>query len=306
MSIMIVAKNKDIKPWLSAFKKYDKNIDIQIYPSIKNKDNITFALVWSENDIDFREYKNLKCISSMGAGVNHIIKNKTIPKDIPITKIVDEKLVESMWEYLLTVVMNITTNHYKYIKNKTQNIWNPLIPKSIEELTIGILGLGQLGSSIAKKFNTMNFKVKGYSQNKKELKGIYTTTKLDDFVKDVDILINLLPLTSQTSNILNKELFLKLNKNAYIVNVGRGEHLVENDLIEMIKINHLSGAILDVFVNEPLEKSHLFWKHPNIIITPHSASITNPFTATKQIMTNYQRVSNNQEPMNSIDKSKGY
>ena len=307
MSLMIVATNKDTKPWIKSFKTHNPNIEIEIYPNIKNKDNIIFALVWSKNEIDFKEFKNLKCIASMGAGVDHILCNKTIPQDIAITKIVDTQLVNSMWEYLLTAVMNVVTNHYKYISQQKHTIWNPIEPvKSIQNTTITILGLGQLGSTIAQNFANMNFKIKGYSLTKKEIKDVATYTTLEESIKNSDIIINLLPLTKDTRQILNNNFFEKLKSGAYIINVGRGDHLNEDDLIEAIKCGKLSGATLDVFKNEPLEQNHYFWDIENIIITPHSASITNPNSVVNQIIENYNRISKNLIPKNTIDITKGY
>jgi len=305
--MMIVATNKDIKPWIESFKAYNPAIDIEIYPNITNKDAITFTLVWSKNEIDFKEFPNLKCIASMGAGVDHILCNKTIPQDIAITKIVDTQLVNSMWEYLLTAVMNVVTNHYKYISQQKHTIWNPIEPvKSIQNTTITILGLGQLGSTIAQNFANMNFKIKGYSLTKKEIKDVATYTTLEESIKNSDIIINLLPLTKDTRQILNNNFFEKLKSGAYIINVGRGDHLNEDDLIEAIKCGKLSGATLDVFKNEPLEQNHYFWDIENIIITPHSASITNPNSVVNQIIENYDRISKNLIPKNTIDITKGY
>ena len=307
MSMMIVTTNKDTKPWIESFKTHNPNIEIEIYPNIKNKDSIIFALVWSKNEINFKEFKNLKCIASMGAGVDHILCNKTISQDIAITKIVDTQLVNSMWEYLLTAVMNVVTNHYKYTSQQKHTIWNPIEPvKSIQNTTITILGLGQLGSTIVQNFANMNFSVKGYSLTKKEIKDVATYTTLEESIQDSDIIINLLPLTKETQQILNNNFFEKLKSGAYIINVGRGEHLNEDDLIEAIKCGKLSGATLDVFKNEPLEKSHCFWDIENIIITPHSASITNPDSVSSQIIENYDKISKNLIPKNTIDIAKGY
>jgi len=283
MSIMIVATNKDINPWIESFKAYNPNIDIQIYPHIKNKEDITFALVWSKSAINYKEFPNLKCISSMGAGVDHILENTTIPSHIYITKVVDTKLVSSMWEYLLTTVMNVITNHYKYISFQKQTLWKPIeINNSIEDTHIVILGLGQLGATIAQNFYKMNFIVKGYSSSKKEMQGIKTFTKIEDCIEDAHILINLLPLTKDTQGILNYNLFSSLKKGCYMINVGRGEHLIVEDLLQAIKEQIISGATLDVFETEPLEKESPLWKNENIIITPHSASITNPHSVTKK------------------------
>lgn len=306
MSLMIVAKNKDITPWIRSFKMFDETIDIQIYPDIKNPDDITFSLVWSKNNIDFTKFKNLKCISSMGAGVDHILCNKTISKDIAVTKIVDEKLVDSMWEYLLSCVMNIITNQYKYINQQSKSIWKPQEARTISNTTIGIMGIGQLGSAMAQNFSKMNFKVKGYSNSKKDIENIDTFVSLEPFLKDVDILINLLPLTNDTKGILDYKLFTQLNSKAYLINVGRGEHLNEEDLIKALHGDILEGAVLDVFFNEPLDSTHPFWQNENIIITPHSASITNPKSVTTQIMENYKRVQHGTEVLHCIDRESGY
>ncbi|PLY07467.1 MAG: glyoxylate/hydroxypyruvate reductase A [Arcobacter sp.] len=307
MSMMIVAKNKDINPWIQNFKEYNKDIDIQIYPDIEDKDTITFALVWSKNDIDFTQFKNLKCISSMGAGIDHILCNTSISKDIYITKIIDTQLVNSMWEYLLTSVMNVVTNHYKYIFQKKDKIWNIIDSiKPIKDTTITLLGLGQIGSYAAQSFANMNFKVKGYSRSKKEIKNVTSYTILEESIKDSDIIINLLPLTKETEYILNSNFFAKVKKGAYIINVGRGKHLKEEDLLQAINEQKLSGATLDVFDKEPLSENSPLWNNDKIIITPHSASITNPQSVTKQIMTNYSIIEKKGIPHNIVDAKKGY
>ncbi len=287
-------------------KKTDSSLDIQIYPKIQDKQKITFALVWSAQTINFQEFPNLKAINSMGAGVDHILKNKTLPSHIPIAKIVDTKLVNSMWEYLLSIVMNIVTNQYHYITQQKNGIWDPKVSKDIHNTTIGIMGLGQLGSFSATKFSDMGFLVKGYARSKKNIHGIQSFTELPSFLKDVDILINLLPLTFDTKGILNLKLFQKLNIHSYLINVGRGEHLVEKELLEALKDKILNGAILDVFQNEPLQKEHPFWKHEKIFITPHCASLTDPNSVIKQVLENYKRANNNLNILNQIDKTLGY
>jgi glyoxylate/hydroxypyruvate reductase A len=303
---MIVTTDKDTKPWVKSFQAYNPNIEIEIYPNITNKEKITFALVWSKNDIDFKEFPNLKCIASMGAGVDHILCNKTISQNIAITKIVDTQLVSSMWEYLLTAVMNVVTNHYSYIQQQKQKNWNPIKPKPLNQFTIGILGLGQLGYTVAQNFTNMNFKVKGYAHSKKDIKNIKTYTILEEATKDTDILINLLPLTKETQGILDYHLFCSLKKGCYIINVGRGEHLIVEDLIQAIEEQKLSGATLDVFESKPLQKESSLWENDKITITPHSASITDPVSVTKQIMDNYERVYDGLEPFNKINRINGY
>lgn len=306
MSMMIVANSKKLGRWIESFREQKSDIDIHIYPDIPDKEKIVFALVWSKNSIDFREFKNLKCIASMGAGVEHILQNGTIGEHTHVTKIIDEKLVSSMWEYLLCVVMNVVTNHYYYISQQRQKLWKPKIPKPLHAYTIGVMGSGQLGGFVAQSFSKMGFGVKAYARSFKHIKGVQSFTQLDGFLKDVDILINLLPATPATKGILNKELFEKIDKKAYIINVGRGEHLVVEDLLEAFDKGCLSGATLDVFAKEPLDEDSPLWLHPHIVITPHSASITDPKSVSKQIMDNYTRVSQGLLPNNRVNKERGY
>lgn len=306
MSLVLLAKNKDLKPWIQNLQNLNKNLDIEIYPNIKDYDKVEFALVWSSFNIDFKKFKNLKCIASMGAGVDHIITNKTISKSVHITKIVDETLVVSMWQYLQCVVLNIVNNHYEYVIMQKNKQWKQLETKAFSSYTIGIMGLGQLGSFVAKEFYKMGFNIKAYSTSKKDIKGVKSFTNQDKFLKDVDILINLLPLTKDTKNILNEKLFNKLNKNSSIINVGRGQHLKEKDLLKAIKNKKIKTAILDVFKNEPLKKSSKLYANNRIFITPHSASLTNPNSVSKQILDNYERVKKNKIPKNCINRKKEY
>jgi len=302
MSILIVSTNKDIKPWIKEFLQKDKTLDIEIFPTVTNKNKITMVLMWSKSNIDFKEYRNLKCISSMGAGVNHILANTTINKDVAITKIVDEDLVNSMWEYLLTCTMNVVTNQYKYINQKHNQLWKQQLSKPINQYTIGIMGLGQLGKYTAINFEKIGFKVKGYSNTIKDIANIkcYNKKEEKEFKKDVDILINLMPLTKENYEIFDLEFFKSLKKDCYFVNVGRGEHLKDDDLIIALEQNVLSGATLDVFRNEPLENHHPFWNNYKITITPHSASITNPSSVINQILTNYKKLNKNEELLHQI------
>ena len=155
----------------------------------------------------------------------------------------------------------------------------------------------------------MGFEVRGWSTSKKEIQNVKSfagNEALDTFLKKSDILINLLPLTKETEGILNIKTLQKLPKGAFLINVGRGEHLIEEDLIQLLDNSHLSGALLDVFREEPLPKNHAYWKHPKIIITPHVASLTNVESAAKQIIENYKRFTNNQKLKHIVSIKKGY
>jgi len=153
------------------------------------------------------------------------------------------------------------------------------------------------------------FQVIGFSKNKKDFKDVESYAgedEFDDFLEQTDILVNMLPLTPDTEKILNKELFEKLPKGAYLINVARGEHLVEQDLLAKVDDGHLSGAALDVFWEEPIRDEHPFWKHPKIRVTPHVASVTQPNSVVPQIIENYERLQEGKELKNVVKRDRGY
>jgi glyoxylate/hydroxypyruvate reductase A len=174
---------------------------------------------------------------------------------------------------------------------------------------IGILGLGEIGAPIAHLFAQLGFGVAGWSRTEKKIAGVESfcgEAGLPGLLARTDILVCLLPLTPETENILDKTAFAALPKGAYLINPARGLHVVEEDLLAAIEAGHLSGAALDVFHTEPLPKDHPFWAHPKIRITPHIAGITNPATAVAQVAENIRRVRAGREPLNLVDRTRGY
>ncbi|GAA4236530.1 glyoxylate/hydroxypyruvate reductase A [Postechiella marina] len=309
MSIVLIFENKDATPWLNALKKKLPNTTIEVYPNVKNKDPITFAICWKPSKNVLEQFTNLKVIQSAGASIDHITNSQILPNNITITRIVDEKLSSDMWEFLITIVLAQLKNLKTYSKQNAEYIWQQHPYKSIKNTTISILGLGKIGAYVALKFAQLGFNVKGWSNSKKEISNVKSycgKNEFNSFLNQSDFLINILPLTAQTKGILNKKTLEKLPKNAYLINVGRGEHLVDNDLIELLDNAMLAGAFLDVFRTEPLPKEHAFWQHLKIEITPHVASLTNVTSASNQITENYKRFLNKETLINTVSINKGY
>ncbi|WP_395168337.1 NAD(P)-dependent oxidoreductase [Piscirickettsia salmonis] len=179
----------------------------------------------------------------------------------------------------------------------------------MSKLNIGIMGLGSVGKEVAMKLSNTGFNVAGWSRSKKSMNSItsfYGDDQLNQFLKNTNILVCILPLTRKTFGILNNKVFSKLPKNSYVINVARGQHLVEQDILDALNKKQLAGACLDVFTHEPLPKDHLFWQHPNIIITPHVACIPNPELVAHQIIENYNRIQRGEAVLNQIDPRKEY
>jgi glyoxylate/hydroxypyruvate reductase len=306
MGIAIISPGRDVSIWIENITKIDNNIEIQVYPDIINKENVEAVLLWQHPFGILESFPNLKLVCSMGAGVDHILKDDRIPAQLRITRIVDEKLTFSMTNYVIMGVLNFHRQILRYQKDQQRKVWdmsNPEIP-----ISVGIMGAGELGGDVIEKLKFMGIEVAGLGNSPK--KGLdypyYDKTQIDEFLKAINVLVCLLPLTSETEGILNISLFRKCNKGTYLINVARGKHLIEDDLLTAIDEGYISGALLDVFHKEPLPETHPFWTKQEIMITPHIASVTNPEAAAPQIVENYHRIKDNLKLLNEIDRNKGY
>jgi glyoxylate/hydroxypyruvate reductase len=309
MSIVIITEGKDVSQWMKALKESRPDLDVHVHPEVKNKDEIEFALTWRHPVGAFTEYPNLKCIASMGAGVDHILRDPNLPENAVITKLEDENLTSDMGAFVVAVVMNHVRGLSAYKMQEAKQNWNKQPYLTIDNTTIGIMGMGVLGRYAAEQLHKLGFQVNGWARSEKNITNIHVYVGergLNSFLSKSDILICLLPLTEDTEDILNKEVLEKLPKNAFVINVARGQHLVEQDLIEMIDNGHLTGASLDVFREEPLPADHPFWDHPKINITPHIASVTDPASAVSQILDNYDRLKKNEPLKNIVSTELGY
>jgi len=304
--MLIIPGKATADHWIKTLHKIDPTLKIQVWPVVTNAEAVDFAMVWNYPPGELAKFPNLKCISSLGAGVDHILNDPHRPKNIPIVRIVDQKLICEMSQYVIWAVLNHVRQFDSYALSQARHLWTPHLPQPMQ---IGIMGLGQLGADVAVKLRDLGLNVASWSQTAKTLPDIrhYTgAAQLDDFLNNTDVLICLLPLTQQTHGILNLALFNRLRHGAYVINVARGAHLVDNDLITAIDSGQLSGACLDVFHAEPLAQNHPFWQHPKIKITPHIASVTHPEAVAAQVIENYHRVVNGQPPINQVDVNKGY
>jgi glyoxylate/hydroxypyruvate reductase len=309
MSIVLIFNNKDPKPWAESLKAQLPDAAIHIYPNVGDPDLIQFAICWKPTNYVLQAFPNLKIIQSAGAGIDHILRTQTIRPDQILTRIVDDNLTHDMWEFLLAAVLSNIKKLPLYAHEQTAKNWSPTPYQTFKSTTISILGLGQIGAFAAAQFAALGFVVKGWSQSEKHIENVQSfagENGFNDALNDADFLINLLPLTPATENILNKSTLKKAKTGSFLINVGRGEHLVEADLIALLDDNHLSGALLDVFRVEPLPTEHSFWAHPKIQLTPHIASITNFESATGQMAQNYRNFKAHVALQNVVSHEKGY
>ena len=309
MAIVVIRQDNKIELWKNALQKADSSLKVYSYLESHPKDEITMAVIWKHPTGTLANYPNLKCIASAGAGVDYIFEDNTRPKNVPITRIVDPFLAGDMSEHVLSVLLAYLKNLNIYKLDQVAHVWEPKSYLRIKDVTVGILGLGELGSLTASDLTRFGFKVQGWSRSKKNIEGIRTFFGADEqqeFLKTTNVLVCLLPLTGATEGILNKEKLSQLPKDAYVINVARGGHLVDEDLIELLDSNHLSGACLDVYHTEPLPKTHPFWDHKRVHMTPHYASVSDTNSVIPQIIENYKRLNSGEKLQNLVDSDKGY
>lgn len=308
MSILLVAQRRDMQPFRNAILNVDPNLDIEIWPNTSNPNRVQFAVAWHHPQQIWKSYPNLQVISSLGAGVDHLLNDTSIPEHVRLTRVVVPSLADQMCDYVLTAVMNIIRNSEHYRNQQQKSVWKVRPAYLKDELTVGVMGLGELGSATAERLQINGFKVNGWAQSKKELEGISTFTAgtLGEFLNRSNILVNLLPLTPQTDGILDLDLFKELKKPAFLINVARGEHLVDEDLVYALDKEIITHAVLDVFSTEPLPESHPFWGREKITITPHIASVTDPDEVAVLLVENYKRALSGLDLLNEVDRKRGY
>lgn len=306
MSIVIIAPSRDCTVWISQLKKLDSQLDIEIYPNVSDPQSVECVIVWLYPHGLLNEYPNLKLICSMGAGVDHILQDPQLPP-VPVTRVVSDRLAFSMNTYVAMAVLNHHRNFDKYFSDQKNKVWDQATFPEID-VSVGIFGFGYLGQQIGQTLSGIGLEVHGYSQTKKHVGGITTYGKehLDQFMENINVLVGVLPMTSETNGIFSIKLFEKLKRPTYFINVGRGNQQIESDILKALDDGILSGAMLDVFENEPLPKDSLLWHHPKIKITPHIAGITNPDAAIPQIFQNYKAMKSGAELVNVVNKQKGY
>jgi glyoxylate/hydroxypyruvate reductase A len=314
MAITLICPGKNTDPWIQALKQLDPTLEIRVWPQDHPRSQIELALTWAHPAGVLDQYPGLGCICSMGAGIDHLLTDPLLPDpDLPgnpaIVRLVDQELVRDMSEYLLLAVLYYFRQFDFYQARKKEHDWHRLLPLKKKDMVIGIMGMGQLGEAAAKRLQENGFSVCGWRnslQKTDRIPSFHGRDQLDAFLAGVRILICLLPLTRHTRHILNQDTFSKLPQGAYLINVGRGGHLKEADLVAALDQGHLSGACLDVFQTEPMKKDHPFWQHPKIAITPHISSQTNPISVAPQILSNLNRLRTGRPLLNQVDIKKEY
>lgn len=304
---VIIAPQAEVVKWTAAFQQEAPAITLEVGPNVPSPETVDILLLWKHPKGCLAAFTQVKLYYSLGAGVDHLMKDHNLVPAVPICRIVDPLLSFSMSNYILFAVLYHQRRWDKFVQDRRNKIWDH-DGKSEKDICIGILGLGTLGKDAALKLHHLGFKVMGYSPSPKDLKGIQTFSKgqLTQFLDASNVLVCTVPYTHETHGLLSKKLFDQLTSPTYLINVARGAIQVEEDILEALESNVLTGAFLDVFEQEPLPKTSPLWTHPKVQITPHIASITNPTAGVVQIINNAKAILNKSSLKNTVNPLKGY
>lgn len=310
MAVLLSTKPHMMHAWRDALLTLDPTLEVRLHPDAGDPAAIEAVVMWTGFDLaELRRFPKLKLVVSMGAGVDHLLREPGCPPGIPVARLVDTRLTQGMTEWVLLNVLRFHRQDREYRAQQSAGIWHELPAPETGARRIGILGLGALGGDAAARLTALGFPVLGWSRQPKSLPGVqcfHGEGGLAAMLGRSDMLVCLLPLTPETRGLLNAERLALLPRGAYLLNPARGGHVVQDDLLAALDSGHLSGAALDVTEPEPLPASHQIWSHPRIVLTPHAASITIPSSAAPQVVENLRRVRAGEAPINRVDFALGY
>ncbi len=253
---------------------------------------------------------NLKAVFSLGAGVDGFLADPDYPRAVPLVRFVHHSLAREMAHYAVLHALLHHRRQKNFDAAQKEHAWRQAFPpRRTEDTRIGIFGMGEIGQVIAEAFRDLDFPVSGWSRTRKTVEGVKSfagEAERDAFLAQSDILVCVLPLTEDTRGILDKDLFAKLPKDSYLINIARGGHQNAGDLVAAIDSGHLSGATLDVFEPEPLPPSSPLWSHPKITVTPHVAALTDPFVMAKAAVDGITSLERGEKLENVVDFERGY
>lgn len=307
--LLVACFGVDITPWRVQIARHGPGIEMRVWPDTGDVSEIDYVFVWNPPPGFWKRLPGLRAVFSMGAGVDRLLADPELPPDLPIVRMVDPSLVSGMVEFVTMRTLHYHLRMHDYARQQVAGEWRQLPSPVAAARRVGILGIGQLGQACARALAALGFNVTAWGRNPRDLPGLATyhgAEGLAAMLADCEILVCLLPLTPETEDILDARLFAKLPRGAHLINVARGRHLVEDDLLAALADGRIAHATLDVFRHEPLAEGHPFWKHSAVTILPHVAALTRPETAAATLVGNLWRHVRHEPIPDAVDRAAGY
>ena len=286
---------------------------VQLSDAAFDPAEVHYAAVWKPRPGELAAFPNLRVIFNLGAGVDALMADKSLP-DVPLVRVAVDDLTERMTEY---VVLHVLMHHRQELylrESQRAKRWAPKSQWAASAISVGVMGLGALGADAADALRRIGFRVAGWSRSERKIDGIdgfHGAQELEPFLRRTDILVCLLPLTPDTRHVLNRDLFAKLNRTSplgapVLINAGRGGLQNEADILQCLDDGTLGGASLDVYATEPLPADSAFWTHPKVVLTPHNAADTDPDEISKYVARQIERFEAGGALENVVDRKRGY
>ncbi|MFB9264161.1 2-hydroxyacid dehydrogenase [Bradyrhizobium erythrophlei] len=311
MRCVFVSKTLDLRSHFgTALARTAPRIEVVDHAADAPAADVRLALAWHPPDDAFERYPNLEAVCSIAAGVDNIIACPSLRSGVEVVRVVDPGQAQMMSGFIAWHAIGHQRGFAAFRDQQRDRIWQRRDQRRAQDVPVGILGNGEIGQRVAADLVHLGFPVMSWSRTAKAIssssRSFYGPAGLAAMLAETEVLVNLLPLTAETRGILNGELFARMRRGGYLIQVGRGEHLVEADLLAALERGHLSGAALDVFATEPLPQAHPFWYHPQIVITPHDASDVSVHAVASTLATTADAVSAGRRPPHAIDRGRGY
>mgnify|MGYP005819565087 FL=1 len=304
MALLLIAPDRDTSDLERRLRSLDDGLDLRCWPDVGRVTDIVFALAWKPPEDAFANLPALRAVGSLGAGVDHLVDRPDLPDDILLTRLAGPRLAADLAAYLVAM----TVDWWKRLDEQRHcREWRPLEPRPTPR--IGLLGTGTMGRAAAQAFRTLGLEVSGWNRSGTACDSMATSSGDDGLARLAgrsDALINVLPLTAATTGLLDRALFERMPSDSLLVNVGRGDHLVEADLLAALDDQRPGRAVLDVFAEEPLAADHPFRDHPRIVVTPHIAGRTDPAEAARLALGQYRSIRRGEAPAGRVDRTRGY
>jgi glyoxylate/hydroxypyruvate reductase A len=305
LNLLFASTKEDPERWRKLLAPALPQDQFFAWPDV-NGGAIDVAIVATHPAGTFARLPRLKLIQSLWMGVENILADAEVPRDVPLARLIDPGMVHAMAETVISSVLDWHRHRYLFRAQQRARTWKSHAQFLPSDRTVGLLGLGELGSYAAGTLLALGFKVCGWSRRPKSLDGVHCSTDLDEVIAKSQALVCLLPLTAQTRGVLNARAFSRMPKGGCVINVARGAHVVVPDLLGALDSGQLAHAYLDVFDKEPLPAESPLWTHGGVTLTPHIAALTEPRTAVAKIVENIERLRRGEAPHNTVDRAAGY
>lgn len=307
-ALVFYSEVDDADAWRRVFADELPDLKFRLADDTGDPDDVLYALVWKPPLGFFARFRNLKLLTNLGAGIDSLLGRDDLAS-VPICRLSDPGMVALMKSYVLFAVTRYARDIPIFEAAKKRGTWTYVHPRPLSEITVGILGLGELGLAVAETLRDLGFNTRGWSRSPKSVDGISCfagADTLEGFLAANEIVVSMLPLTPNTRGMLGERAFAAMPKGAKFINASRGPVVDEDAMIAALRSGQLGGATLDVFSVEPLPDGHPLWTLENVLITPHLASITVPEASGRVVAENIRRVRRGLEPLHQASPARGY